>query len=330
MKKLLLAIAIAMAPNVFATDYENHEVTITTSDGTELGATLTLPQRPKAAILLVTGSGIQNRDEEIVGKTPFKTLAEALSGAGYAVLRVDDRGFRNPSDAEHATIDTDLDDARSAFIKMDSLMSGVKKGIIGHSSGGTVAIRLGASEPKVDFIVTLAAPAWQGDSIIMSQARALATALTGRWDGEALQRELMTIAKSPTPTFMARPAMIAAMTSGMGEIAKMPQVRQQIEAQIDGILSPWYRSMLRFDPAESISAVKIPFLALNGSKDIQVLPQNLETIKQLNPQSETLLLDGHNHLFQHATTGLPQEYSTLEGDLSQETLDAIIAWLNKL
>lgn len=330
MKRLIFLILTAFAVHTYAIDFESREINVTTADGIQLGATLTLPETPKAAIVLATGSGIQNRDEELLGKKPFKTLAEALSNAGYAVLRVDDRGFANTSEAKNATIDTDMADTRAALATLDSILPKIRKGIIGHSCGGTTAIRLAATDCRVDFIITLAAPAWVGDSIIMSQARALAVAVTGKWEAEALQRELMTIAKSPTPAFMARPMMIAAISAQMGEISQMPQVRQQIEAQVDGVLGPWMRSMLRFDPAESIAAVNIPFLALNGSKDMQVLPQNLETIKRLNPRANTLLMDGHNHLFQHATTGLPQEYATLEGDISNETLDAIITWLNKL
>ena len=109
------------------------------ADGVEMGATLTWPAkeiRPKAVLVLATGSGIQNRDEEIMGKKPFKTLAEFLSSNGFAVLRVDDRGFANPGDAVIATFDTYTDDVAAAVSLVDSLYPAIPVGIIGHSCGG--------------------------------------------------------------------------------------------------------------------------------------------------------------------------------------------------
>ena len=314
-----------------AQNYESHDVIVYTNDGIRLGATITAPNNPKAAILLITGSGIQNRDEEILGKKPFKTLAESLSTAGYAVMRVDDRGYSNPSDANDATIDTDLNDAQAAISKLDSIYPSLKKGLIGHSSGGSVAIRMGAQNAQlINFIITLAAPAWAGDSIIMSQSRAYATALTGTWEAEQLQRELITIAKSNTPTFMARPSIMLSLSNQLGKTAKLPQIKEQLEAQTDALLSPWYRSMLRYNPAKDIASITIPFLALNGSKDYQVLVENLETIKMLNSQAEIVKLENHNHLFQVAQSGLPQEYANLQGDISKITLSTIKNWLVKI
>lgn len=330
MKKYLVWLVCLAAGQVAAGGYESREIVVTTSDGIELGATLTLPYEPKAAILLITGSGVQNRDEEIMGKKPFKTLAEGLTEAGFAVLRVDDRGYTNSADAEGITIETDLEDSRAALAVLDSLIPEVRKGLIGHSSGGTVAIRLGATDPRADFIITLAAPAWKGDSLLMAQSRALAMAMNGKWEQEALQRELVSIAASKAPTAMARPMLTAIMNRELGAVAMMPQVKVQIEAQIDGILSPWMRSMLQYDPAEDIKNIKLPFLAINGNRDLQVPVANLRTIKELNPSAETIEMEGHNHLFQKSQSGLPQEYATLDGDLSNETLSAIISWLVKI
>jgi hypothetical protein len=139
----------------------------------------------------------------------------------------------------------------------------------------------------VDFIVTLAAPAWSGDSLIISQSRTIATQLTGRWHGEQLQRQIMAIAKSEEPDLSARERIVEAFHEFAGVTATLPQVQQQIQQQVSGILSPWYRSMLRYNPAGDIASVNIPFLALNGSKDMQVLASNLLTIKELNPKAET-------------------------------------------
>ena len=107
-------------------------------------------------------------------------------------------------------------------------------------------------------------------------------------------------------------------------------VKKQIELQVETILSPWYREFLRTDPASDIKAVNKPWLALNGDKDFQVLPINLSIIGELNPTAQCVLLPDHNHLFLESTTGLPQEYAALTGDISDATLDAIVSWLNSL
>lgn len=329
---LLFVLCAASAIAAIAADFDEQELKVIADDGVEMGATLTIPSarvRPKAAIVLATGSGIQNRDEEVMGKTPFKTLAEFLSGAGYAVLRVDDRGFANSADAARATVDTDMSDVASAVAVADALYDDIPVGIIGHSYGGNSAISNAVANPHVDFIVTLAATAWSGDSLIMSQSRTLSMQATGKWDGEELQRKLMSIAKSDLPNIPARMALMLAMNEAIGEASKLPMVQKQVESQINPLLSPWYRSMLRYDPAADIAKVEVPWLALNGSKDTQVLPDNLKTIEKLNTKADTHILEGHNHLFQQCVTGLPQEYATISGDISTETLSIILDWLEK-
>lgn len=333
MKKILITLSLILSSfaGCIAAGFSERELVVTASDGVRMGATLTLPDAeatPKAALVLATGSGTQNRDEELIGKRPFRRLAEFLSEHGYAVLRVDDRGFENPKDAEGAVEDTYSGDVASAVAVVDSLYPGLKTGIIGHSAGGGYAIRNAAYNPRVDFIITLAAPAWSGDSVVMSQSRAMAVAMTGRWDAEPLQRKVMDIAKSPASDLSARTMLLMAFEESLGEMANLPQVRQQLTAQIDGVLSPWYRSMLRYDPAEDIKKIKVPFLALNGSKDTQVLPGNLVTIRELNPSVTAMEMEGHNHLFLPCATGLVQEYASLPGDISEQTLSVILEWLD--
>lgn len=295
-----------------------------------MGATLSMPSgKPRAAIVMATGSGTQNRDEEVFGKKPFKAIADRLSANGFAVLRVDDRGLADPTEAAGATVGTYVADVAAAVAVADSIFNDIPTGIIGHSAGGSYAIANAAHNPAVDFIVTLAAPAWSGDSLIMSQCRAMATALTGRWDGEALQARLMALAKSNLPALVARTAIVGALGESIGEMAKMPGVAEQLGGQADALLSPWYRSMLRYDPADDIRSIAKPWLALNGSKDIQVLPANLATIRELNPTAETVELPEHNHLFLPCSTGMVDEYPSLPGDISPQTLDTILAWLDK-
>lgn len=328
-----LMLALACSTAMYGRDFDEREVVVVADDGVARGATLIVPDastKPKAAIVLATGSGVQNRDEEIMGKKPFKTLAEYLSAAGYVVLRADDRGFANASDAVGATIDTDAADVAAAVALIDSIYPSLPVGIIGHSSGGTSAVRNATGHNKaVDFIVTLAGPAWSGDSIIMSQSRAIAMAAMGRWDAESLQRKLLSLAKSELPDASARISLTMAFNEHLGDAANLPNVQESLQKQISALLSPWYRSMLRYDPAVDIASVGMPWLAINGSKDSQVLPGNLDTIKALNPSADVVLMDGHNHLFQKCQTGSVQEYSTLPGDISAETLKVISDWLDK-
>lgn len=333
MKRIITAI-LATIGAISASAFTAREVTVTNpTDGVRLAGTLTTPDngaKPRATLVLATGSGAQDRDETVLNHKPFKVIAETLADRGYAVLRMDDRGV-GASTGDPATVTTasNVRDVEAGLAWLDSAFTDIPAGVLGHSEGGQIAIRIGASNPKCRFIITLAAPAWRGDSIVMSQSRAIATALTGRWDGENTERELLKTAASMMPDYVARPMMIAAVSKEVGDAAAMPQVQQQISQQIDAMLSPWYREFLRFDPAADIKAIKIPWLALNGEKDMQVLPANLSTIKQLCPAATVIELPGHNHLFQQAPTGLMNEYATIPESISNETLKVITDWLGE-
>lgn len=325
---LSILMAMIVATGLSAADFSVKDMTVTASDGVAMGATLTAPVSPKAVIVLATGSGTQNRDEELFGKKPFKALAEYLSRRGYAVLRVDDRGLNDASLAEKADFDRITDDVETAFVLADSIYPDLPVGILGHSCGGEYAVRIAARQPKTDFVITLAAPAWSGDSLVMSQSRAMAVAVSGKWDAEATQRELMDIVRSSAPDVTARMMLTMALTRHLGRFAEMPNVQQQIQQQVSILLQPWYRSMIRYNPADDIRAVAVPFLALNGDKDMQVLPANLTTIRELNPSADTRLMKGHNHLFQQCTSGMIDEYPKLPGTISDETLSTIATWLD--
>lgn len=325
--------AACVSTALLANAFGSREVVImNTSDQVSLAGTLVTPadNNVKAAIILASGSGAQDRDETVLHHKPFKVLAEGLADRGFAVLRLDDRGVgASTGDASAVTPDSNVRDVEAAVNWLDSVFTDVPVGVIGHSEGGQVAVRLAPAE-KSDFIVTLAAPAWAGDSIIMSQSRALATAMTGRWDGEGLQRNLLDTAKSDLSAQTAHIMMYLELANTLGEMAKMPQVQSQLNQQIDVMLSPWYRDFLRYDPAEDIRRVSISWLALNGSKDMQVLPENLGTIHELNAKADTRLLDGLNHLFVAAPTGSPAEYATIKAPLAPEVIDIIADWIGKV
>lgn len=313
--------------------FSEREVSVANNrDGVTLAGTLTAPDTivPRAAIVLASGSGSQNRDEEILGHRPFKVLAEYLSSRGYAVLRFDDRGIGGSTgNAQQSTTDDSARDLSAAISMLDSIYGGTPKGIIGHSEGGITAVKCANTDSSCHFIVTLAAPAWSGDSIVMSQTRAIAVALTGRWDGEATQRRALDIVKSPTADFIAKTLLRNELVGQLGDAANIPQAAKQVNQAVELMLSPAYRSMIRYNPKDDMSRVAVPWLALNGSRDTQVLPGNLKTIKDYNHKADTVLIEGHNHLFQPCTTGLANEYAIIASDISVETLETIAAWLDK-
>lgn len=306
--------------------YREKEVTVyNNEENITLGATLTAPRVPKAGIVLATGSGPQNRDEEIGGHKPFKLIAEYLSKRGYAVLRMDDRGVdKSTGDFGSAVNDNFVSDIAAGISYLDSCYNDIPIGVIGHSEGGTTAIKSAVRNENCDFIITLAAAAWQGDSIIMSQSRAIATAATGRWDAEPFQRKCLDIAMSDMPRDSAEALMLSILAQST-EDADVPKVQQQISV----MLSPWYRDFIRYNPATDIKAVHKPWLAINGDLDCQVLPGNLNTIKSLNSSVETVLLPHHNHLFQECKTGTLDEYAKIPSSISHQTLETMSEWLDK-
>lgn len=301
-------------------------------DSIYLAGTLSVPSAStRAAILLITGSGSQNRDEEIYGHRPFKTLAEFLASNGIAVIRLDDRGVGDSDGAnlvEH-TVNSDLcNDALAAIAFLKKQFPDLPVGAFGHSEGGKTAYRIADS---CNFIITAGAPAWPGDSILISQSRAIATALTGKWDAEPAERAFVAIATSDMPDWQKKATLIFTMNQMLGDVAALPDVKESIAAEAQTVLRPWYQDMLRYNPAPDIARVSVPWLAVNGQLDLQVLPGNLLTIKQLNPSVDILELPGHNHLLQRCTTGLPQEYPQISEDLSPIALNEILNWLlNKI
>ncbi|MDE6791928.1 MAG: alpha/beta hydrolase [Muribaculaceae bacterium] len=290
----------------------DNAVVINKTDSAALVGTWLMPENatPKAAIVLATGSGLQDRDETMLNHRPFRAIAERLSKEGYAVLRLDDRGVgKSSGDVVNATTATLTGDIAAGLEWMDSVAPNIKKGVLGHSEGGLIAVNL-AQNPKCDFIITLATPSYPGDSIILQQARAVTTAMMGRFEGEPMQKKLL--------------------SDQLGEQFNLPIVKKQVELQVETLLSPWYREFLRTDPTEAIRAVNTRWLALNGEKDYQVLAKNLAHIKEINYNAECMILPGHNHLFLECSTGLPQEYASLKGDISEETLKLIVDWLNNI
>lgn len=283
--------------------YETEEVTFRNErDSATLAGTLMWPvgYNPKSkqkplVVLFVTGSGQENRDEEIFDHKPFLVIADYLARQGIASLRYDDRatGASKGGDVRNATSEDFARDAAAGLEYLRSRKAFSKVGIIGHSEGGLIGFLLGA-QGKTDFLVSLAGPGVKGDTLTASQ---------GNWMMEMFGG-------------------VGTMT--VDSIRKMEQF-QKVR---------WYQWFADYDPSANIAATRCPVFALNGNRDCQVISSlNLTAIERLLTKSKKNLIKeypGLNHLFQHCTTGLMNEYRQIEETISPEVLSDIAEWINRL
>jgi pimeloyl-ACP methyl ester carboxylesterase len=301
-----------------------------------LAATLTLPpgKGPFPAVVLITGSGPQDRDESLLGHKPFLVLADYLTRHGIAVLRADDRGTAKSTGnfATATTADFAPDtEAGIAYLKTRPEINHHKTGLIGHSEGGIIAPMIAARNPDVAFIVMMAGSGVPGDEILVAQVQAIAEA-SGQSHEKAVkqgakEREILTLIETEKDP--------AALEKELKEKLAGEAPESQIAAQIKTLTSPWFRYFIAYDPAIALRKVTCPVLALNGEKDTQVPPQqNLPAIRKAMEQAgnkhfEADELPGLNHLFQTAKTGSPNEYLQIEETISPVVLDKISTWILK-
>ncbi len=283
--------------------YETEEVTFKNEkDGATLAGTLTWPvgydknaKKKPMVLLFVSGSGQQNRDEELMNHKPFLVIADYLARNGIATLRYDDRatGKSAGGDVKNATSEDFARDAAAGIEFLRSKKAFSKVGILGHSEGGTIAFMLGGQK-KVDFIVSLAGPTVKGDTLLAAQSNRILS------------------------------------LSGMPANMTVEKYRQTAtSAKI-----PWLDWFNDYDPSDNIRKTRCPVFALNGDRDCQVISSLcLPTLKELLPSSKKHLIKeyhGLNHLFQHCTTGLPEEYGKIEETISPEVLSDISTWIKQL
>ncbi|HEY6347851.1 MAG TPA: alpha/beta fold hydrolase [Candidatus Angelobacter sp.] len=305
--------------------------------GNKLGATLTIPagKGPFPAVVLITGSGPQDRDETLMGHKPFLVLADYLTRRGIAVLRADDRGvgkstgeFSGATTADFAT-DTE---AGIAYLKTRPEVNSKMIGLIGHSEGGIIAPMVAARNHDVAFIVMLAGSGVRGDEILVTQAELLAEA-SGQSHEEAMKAE-------------ERQRKILELVTGNFDDANLEkQMHEELagemtDAQIRAIVRQlnirWLRYFLIYDPVQALRKVTCPALVLNGEKDLQVPPkQNLPPIRKAlkdggNKNFEVDELPGLNHLFQTAKTGSPAEYAEIEETMAPVVLEKVSSWILRL
>lgn len=332
--------------------YRQEEVTFDNGDFT-LAGTLTLPEGdgPFPALVLISGSGQQNRDEElsiVPGYKPFREIADHLTRQGIAVLRYDDRGVgESGGDPSEATSADFADDAEAAFAYLQGRpeLDGKQIGILGHSEGGIIEAMIGARNPNVAFLISMAGTAVSGYDTIIKQVERLALASGASAEDAAAaasqQRALMelVVAQDWDGLEAAMNEMASAQIAALPDDQKAAlgdldvYVQQQVAVQLAALQSPWYQFFLAYDPSEDWAKITVPVLGLFGGNDAQVdADQNaaaLETaLEKADNQDVTItVLPTANHLFQDATTGSVEEYAQLEPRLMPEFLSAVSDWL---
>ena len=303
--------------------YITEEVTFSNGDIT-LNGTLTLPEgwdKNTKAVVMVTGSGQQNRDEEIFDHKPFAVIADALARKGIASLRYDDRGWGNK--AIRFTDFTTDDFKQDAAAGIDLLRRKFKTvGVIGHSEGGTIALML-ASEGKTDFVVSLAGMTISGKQTLLNQNIDALRSI-------GLQEETVEKYSEVISDIFDKVAAGQDIDEYLKGAENMENFKPIIDHAKKLLTSPYMRHFITKDIHNSLPNIKCPVLALNGKKDTQVeYKQNLEVLENglTNCSHETVAYDNLNHLFQHCATGSIVEYHQIEETISQEVLDKIISWI---
>jgi fermentation-respiration switch protein FrsA (DUF1100 family) len=328
--------------------YYEEEVTFTNPNGGHiLAGTLTLPKKEGnfPVVVLITGSGPQNRDEELLGHKPFLVLSDHLTRNGIGVLRFDDRGTaKSKGDFKSATTADLSTDAEAAVAYLLTRPEVNKKqiGLIGHSEGGLIAPIVAARNKNVSYIVLMAGTGIPGDELLLKQEE-LITRATGSSEEEianmkAMNQQAFTLIRTEKDTAKLRRELTEHVTAALKatppkDIPAGMSIDAFAQAQINQIMTPWMLYFLRYDPRPTLLKVKCPVLALNGSKDLQVPPkEDLAEIQKAlakggNKKVTVRELPGLNHLFQECQTGSPDEYAKIEQTISPTALNLISAWI---
>lgn len=304
--------------------YSQEEVSFSNGDAI-LKGTLTLPTgftKDTPVLIMITGSGLQNRDEEIFDHKPFAVIADALARNGIASLRYDDRGFgESTGDAVNCTTEDLMNDAMAGIDLLRQKFNRV--GVLGHSEGGTIALMLG-SDKKVDFIISLAGMAVSGKETLMDQNQ-YALSQAG-YPQQTIDEycELLALAFDGDESF----------TQKINSSSIPMELKQNLQSGLQQLNTPYMQYFLALDTRGILGKIDCPVLALNGTKDTQVFyKKNIEALNDglpSNDRNKITALDGLNHLFQHCSTGSFNEYATIEETISPEVLKIICRWIASL
>ena len=323
--------------------YAEREVTIEAPEAGVLAGTLTIPagNGPFPAVVLISGSGQQDRDETLFGHRPFRVIADRLTRDGFAVLRTDDRATGKTKGAI-GSLETDIGDGRAAFewLAKQPEVDPKRVGVIGHSVGGIVAPTIAARTQKVAFVVALAGPGVPGWELIPMQIEAMMVAAklpapvaariarAQRAVGAAVvkgdQKAIRTALK----------ASLVEAASAIGQPKPDDAVLEAVvEQKLPEVTNAWTVSFFKSDPAAAWRKVKCPVLAVIGDKDLQVpaainLAKTTEALKAARNRDVTAVTrPGLNHLYQHAETGSIEEYGAIEETFDPATLELVAKWL---
>jgi uncharacterized protein len=320
------------------------------ADSVHIFGTLTLPETGSKfpVVLLITGSGTQDRDESLLGHKPFKIIAEYLANRGFAVLRVDDRGAGKTTLGKNPKLATSENFVKDVlvginFLKNRSEINHSKIGLIGHSEGGMIAPMVANQSKDVAFIISLAGTGIPGNVVARNQMETMLLKsgadsarikeqlafndkiiglMMSEKDDKIFEEKVRTELKNLTDEQKTKFGII-----GMDEL---------VVAQVKAQNIPWSKFFMKHDPSDDWLKVKVPVLALNGTKDTQVaidlhLPAIEKSLKNGgNRNYKIVKLEGLNHLFQHAETGLINEYAKIKEDFAPEALQIMGDWLTEI
>lgn len=330
--------------------YISKEVTINNnSSNISLSATLTVPNSTGLfpAIVLIAGSGPNDRDETFFGHKPFFVISGYLTRNGFAVLRYDKRGVRKSTgEYSKATINDFLSDAKCAFefLKNCEEIDSSKIGLIGHSEGGIIASMVASENNDVKYLILMAAPGTKGIEIVLDQNEN-----SMRYQGfepetidkiQVTNKEIFHSLLEWTGSENDRTALSDKLSYLWQQLPILIKLKVEKEpylrTQFNAMITPGYRSFLATNPEDYLSNISCPVLSINGENDVQVPAiKNLEAIKRLiqtsgNYKIETKLYPELNHLFQKSITGQPDEYVTIEQSFSPQVLSDITNWLKRV
>ena len=303
--------------------YKEESVSFTNA-GYTFNGTLTLPEnytKQTPVVLMVTGSGQQNRDEELFEHKPFAVIADALARQGIASLRYDDRGWGDKSvNFADFTTDDFRQDAAAALPLLRKRFN--KVGILGHSEGGTIAMML-AAEGKTDFIVSLAGMAISGKETLVMQNRQAMSSI-------GLPKDIVD-SYCATISNILNEIANGKKTSEITIDGVPDNLKPTLKKSLEQANSPYIRHFITVDASKQLSKIKCPVLALNGTKDTQVdCAANTTLLEKglINSKHTIKKIEGVNHLFQHCTTGNVVEYQQIEETIASEVLEIIYSWIN--
>jgi pimeloyl-ACP methyl ester carboxylesterase len=331
-------------------DYLEEEVSFENKfEKFNLFGTLTYPKGkgPFPAVILVSGSGPQDRNEEILGHKLFWIIADHLTNRGFAVLRYDDRGTaKSEGNFEKATSIELAHDAESAldYLKSNPKINSSKICVAGHSEGAMLAVMLAARRKEIHSIALLAGPGIQGGELLLLQQYLINKANgVPEKSNKAMQRfnrKIYKIAANQSNITDAKPILEKEIRKALKntkdeDLPGYSSKEQLIQESINTICNPWMFYFIKYNPKKELEKINCHVLALNGSKDLQVPPkENLGALQKYIPKSEKIRvfreLPNLNHLFQECETGNPLEYGTIEQTIHPEVLIILGDWLKSI